>query len=61
MQTMVQIWQSMAMIKVACREQFPVDHPTEDYPGVDILVFEEKQVKILVHIQGIQLLCQIVS
>ena len=27
------------MIKVACREQFPVQHPTEDYPGVDILVF----------------------
>ena len=30
------------MIKVACREQFPVDHPTEDYPGVDILVFRGK-------------------
>eukprot|EP00980_Cylindrotheca_fusiformis_P011014 scaffold2533_cov137-Cylindrotheca_fusiformis.AAC.2 len=27
------------MIKVACREQFPVQHPTEDYPGVDILAF----------------------
>ena len=27
------------MIKVACREQFPVQHPTEDYPGVDILVY----------------------
>ena len=27
------------MIKVACREQRPVQHPTEDYPGVDILVF----------------------
>jgi proline racemase len=27
------------MIKVACREQFPVQHPTENYPGVDILVF----------------------
>ena len=27
------------MIKVACREQHPVFHPTEDYPGVDILVF----------------------
>ena len=25
--------------KVGCREQFPVQHPTEDYPGVDILVF----------------------
>jgi proline racemase len=32
------------MIKVACREQFPVHHPdpTIDYPGVDILVFREK-------------------
>eukprot|EP00945_MAST-04E_sp_MAST-4E-sp1_P006133 g6133.t1 len=30
------------MIKVACREQFPVNHPTEDYPGVDILVFRGK-------------------
>jgi proline racemase len=32
------------MIKVACREQFPVQHPdpTIDYPGVDILVFREK-------------------
>ena len=27
------------MIKVACKEQFPVQHPTEDYPGVDILAF----------------------
>jgi len=27
------------MIKVACREQHPVQHPTQDYPGVDILVF----------------------
>lgn len=27
------------MIKVACREQFPVQHPTEEYPGVDILAF----------------------
>ena len=27
------------MIKVACREQFPVQHPIEDYPGVDILAF----------------------
>eukprot|EP00122_Pirum_gemmata_P003603 Pgem_evm1s3259 len=27
------------MIKVACREQFPVVHPIENYPGVDILVF----------------------
>jgi proline racemase len=27
------------MIKVACREQFPVQHPTIDYPGVDIIVF----------------------
>jgi proline racemase len=30
------------MIKVACREQFPVQHPTEDYPGVDILAFRGK-------------------
>ncbi|CAB9521333.1 Trans-3-hydroxy-L-proline dehydratase [Seminavis robusta] len=29
------------MIKVACREQHPVQHPTVDYPGVDILVFRE--------------------
>ena len=27
------------MIKVACREQYPVQHPTQDYPGVDILAF----------------------
>jgi proline racemase len=30
------------MIKVACREQYPVQHPTINYPGVDILVFREK-------------------
>jgi len=30
------------MIKVACREQFPVEHPTQDYPGVDILAFRGK-------------------
>ena len=29
------------MIKVACREQFPVQHPTEDYPGCDILAFRD--------------------
>jgi hypothetical protein len=27
------------MIKTACREQFPVNHPEIDYPGCDILVF----------------------
>jgi len=27
------------MIKIAAREQFPVNHPTLDYPGPDILVF----------------------
>ena len=27
------------MIKVACREQFPVNHPEFDYPGTDILAF----------------------
>jgi len=27
------------MIKVACQEQHPVQHPTLDYPGPDILVF----------------------
>lgn len=27
------------MIKVACREQHPVQHPDQDYPGVDILAF----------------------
>jgi len=30
------------MIKVACREQFPVQHPAIDYPGPDILVFTTK-------------------
>lgn len=29
------------MIKVACREQHPVNHPEYDYPGCDILVFTE--------------------
>lgn len=29
------------MIKVACREQYPVQHPTTDYPGCDILVFRD--------------------
>ena len=29
------------MIKVACREQYPVQHPTEDYPGCDILAFRD--------------------
>jgi proline racemase len=35
------------MIKVACREQYPVQHPdpTIDYPGVDILVFRERPVR----------------
>jgi hypothetical protein len=27
------------MIKVACREQFPVNHPEFDYPGTDIMAF----------------------
>ena len=27
------------VIKVACREQHPVQHPSLDYPGVDIMVF----------------------
>jgi proline racemase len=27
------------MIKKACRDQYPVNHPEYDYPGVDILVF----------------------
>eukprot|EP00931_Biecheleriopsis_adriatica_P118745 TRINITY_DN94073_c0_g1_i1.p1 TRINITY_DN94073_c0_g1~~TRINITY_DN94073_c0_g1_i1.p1 ORF type:complete len:203 (+),score=29.56 TRINITY_DN94073_c0_g1_i1:661-1269(+) len=31
------------MIKVACREQHPVNHPEFDYPGCDILVFTENQ------------------
>jgi len=30
------------MIKVACREQFPVNHPEYDYPGVDIMAFISK-------------------
>ena len=29
------------MIKVACREQHPVQHPEIDYPGCDILAFRE--------------------
>lgn len=30
------------MLKVACREQFPVEHPVlEGYPGPDIMVFTE--------------------
>eukprot|EP00548_Thalassiothrix_antarctica_P001745 CAMPEP_0194140596 /NCGR_PEP_ID=MMETSP0152-20130528/10133_1 /TAXON_ID=1049557 /ORGANISM="Thalassiothrix antarctica, Strain L6-D1" /LENGTH=348 /DNA_ID=CAMNT_0038838907 /DNA_START=276 /DNA_END=1322 /DNA_ORIENTATION=+ len=29
------------MIKVSCREQYPVQHPIEDYPGVDILAFRD--------------------
>ena len=29
------------MIKIACREQHPVQHPDIDYPGVDILVFRD--------------------
>lgn len=29
------------MIKVACREQYPVNHEEIDYPGCDILVFME--------------------
>lgn len=33
------------MIKVACKEQYPVQHPSIDYPGVDILVFREKPTK----------------
>ena len=31
------------MIKVACREQHPVNHPEFDYPGCDILVFTDMQ------------------
>mmetsp|Transcript_37867 Transcript_37867/g.61589 ORF Transcript_37867/g.61589 Transcript_37867/m.61589 type:complete len:404 (+) Transcript_37867:61-1272(+) len=27
------------MIKVACREQYPVQHPEFDYPGCDIMAF----------------------
>ena len=29
------------MIKVACRDQCPVSHPTMDYPGPDILVWTQ--------------------
>merc|ERR1712224_676319 len=29
------------MIKVACREQHPVNHPEMDYPGCDNMVFRE--------------------
>eukprot|EP00438_Fugacium_kawagutii_P013026 Skav214741 [mRNA] locus=scaffold3176:143359:144339:- [translate_table: standard] len=31
------------MIKIACREQHPVNHPDFDYPGCDILVFTDNQ------------------
>jgi len=31
------------MIKIACREQNPVNHPEFDYPGCDILVFTDNQ------------------
>ena len=31
------------MIKVACREQFPVQHPVVDYPGVDIMVWRDEE------------------
>ena len=31
------------MIKIACQEQNPVNHPEFDYPGCDILVFTDKQ------------------
>ncbi|CAE7363270.1 unnamed protein product [Symbiodinium necroappetens] len=31
------------MIKTACREQHPVNHPEFDYPGCDILVFTGNQ------------------
>ena len=31
------------MIKTACREQHPVNHPQFDYPGCDILVLTENQ------------------
>ncbi|CAJ1458123.1 unnamed protein product [Effrenium voratum] len=31
------------MIKTACREQHPVNHPEFDYPGCDILVFTDQQ------------------
>ena len=30
------------MIKVACRQQYPVQHPEQDYPGVDILAFRSE-------------------
>ena len=33
------------MIKVAAREQHPVNHPEFDYPGCDILVFREPAVR----------------
>lgn len=36
-----QICRTGEMIKVACQEQHPVQHPLVDYPGVDILVFRE--------------------
>jgi proline racemase len=31
------------MIKQACKDQFPVNHPCYDYPGPDILVFTSEE------------------
>jgi len=36
-----QICREGEMIKVACREQYPVQHPTINYPGCDILAFRQ--------------------
>jgi proline racemase len=37
------------MIKVSCREQYPVHHPQYDYPGCDILAFCGRKEDIINH------------
>lgn len=41
------------MIKVACREQHPVQHPEMDYPGCDILAFREGNRNAVVMTNGV--------
>jgi proline racemase len=43
------------MIKCACREQYPVNHPHVDYPGCDIMVFRGEADEVTV--QGAPPLC----
>lgn len=41
----VEICKLGEMIKVACREQYPVNHPEFHYPGCDIMVFRGPPIK----------------